>query len=241
MNPEIKILGKELKKSYRKQKNQTQEEVFSNLNLSIQTGNFVAIRGPSGCGKSTLLNLLSALDTPDSGEVWIDGQEISRFSDRKLAAFRRSHLGFVFQSHLLIDELTVLENIILPLRLQGVQTNERKRQGEAMLQRVGLQNKKTEYPHELSIGQQQRAGIARALIHRPSLVFADEPTGNLDGDNTTQVMRLFRELQKEHSTTIVMVTHTPHLTCDVDKVLQFSCVNGKTVLVSEDSSSEAKK
>ena len=106
-----------------------------------------------------------------------------------------------------------------------------------MLERVGLRDKKTEYPQELSIGQQQRAGIARALIHRPSLVFADEPTGNLDGDNTTQVMRLFRELQKEHSTTIVMVTHAPHLTCDLDEVLRFSYVNGKTVLVSEDPNS----
>lgn len=237
MSPEVKILGKELKKSYRKQKKREAEEVFSNLNLSIRTGHFVAIRGPSGCGKSTLLNLLSALDTPDSGAVWIDGQEISRFSDRKLAAFRRTQLGFVFQSHLLIDELTLLENIILPLRLQGMRPKERERQGEAMLERVGLQNKKTEYPHELSIGQQQRAGIARALIHRPSLVFADEPTGNLDGDNTTQVMRLFRELQKEHSTTIVMVTHAPHLTCDLDEVLRFSYVNGKTVLVSEDPNS----
>ena len=235
MSPEIKILGKELKKSYRKQKKREAEEVFSDLNLSVHAGNFVAIRGPSGCGKSTLLNLLSALDTPDSGAVWIDGQEISRFSDRKLAAFRRAHLGFVFQSHLLIDELTILENIVLPLRLQGVPPRERVRQGEEMLERVGLRDKQSEYPQELSIGQQQRAGVARALIHRPGLIFADEPTGNLDGDNTTQVMRLFRELQRERGTTIVMVTHSPQLACDVDDVLRFSCVDGKTVLVSEGS------
>ena len=237
MNPEVKILGKELKKSYQKKNKQETEEVFSNLNLSVRSGQFVAIRGPSGCGKSTLLNLLSALDTPDSGAVWIDGQEISRFSDRKLAAFRRTQLGFVFQSHLLIDELTLLENIILPLRLQGVRSKKREQQGEAMLERVGLQGKKTEYPQELSIGQQQRAGIARALIHRPSLVFADEPTGNLDVDNTAQVMLLFRELQKERSTTIVMVTHATQLTFDVDDILRFSSVNGKNVLVAEGSNS----
>jgi len=235
MFQEAKIHGKELKKSYRKQNKKEVEEVFSNLNLAVQEGQFVAIIGPSGCGKSTLLNLLSGLDTPDFGAVWIDGQQISHFSDRKLATFRRTHLGLVFQSHLLIDELTLLENIILPLRLQGVGSKERNRQGMQMVETMGLQGKENDYPLELSIGQQQRAGIARALIHRPGLVFADEPTGNLDDENTVEVMRLFRELQKEHSTTLIMVTHAKQLTYEVDVVFRFSRVNGENVLEAEDS------
>lgn len=233
MNSKIKVLGTNLSKSYWKNKLKTSVEIFSNIDIMVPTGYFVAILGPSGCGKSTMLKILSSMDIPNTGVVKVNDQEVSKLSDRKLAAFRRKHVGFIFQSHLLLPELTVLENVSLPLRLQGISNREAENTGMEMLERVGLAgntNKKDEtysYPHEISIGQQQRVGIARALIHKPDVVFADEPTGSLDEENTQHILEMLLGLQEEYDTTIIMVTHDPHVTRKMDGTWEFCQINGK--------------
>ena len=176
------------------------------VNLEIENGEFVAVMGPSGCGKSTLLNILGMLDTPDSGSYTFLGKEISQHSERALAAIRKKNIGFIFQSFNLIDELSVAENVALPLLYQKVPAAERTSAVRDVLERVGIAHRADHRPQQLSGGQQQRVAVARAVITKPALILADEPTGNLDTTNGEEVLSLLGQLNSD-GTTIVMVTH----------------------------------
>jgi putative ABC transport system ATP-binding protein len=180
---------------------------LNNINLTVNEGEFVAIMGPSGCGKSTLLSILGMLDSPTSGSFEFSGSDISAYNEVKLAELRKASIGFVFQSFNLIDELTVYENVELPLLYQQISKSERKQRVEAILKRVGIDHRADHLPQQLSGGQQQRVAVARALIINPKLILADEPTGNLDSKNGDEVMAMLRELNKE-GTTVIMVTHS---------------------------------
>ena len=227
MNSKIKLSGKNLSKSFRKKNAKQSSLIFADMDLSIKTGSFMGLMGESGCGKSTLLKIMAGLETPDSGSVFVDEQVIfkdgkMRLNEAKFAAFRRDNFGFIFQSHQLIPELTLLENIILPLQLKGWSRKKAKKRAEEMLSHVSLLNElQDSFPQEISVGQQQRVGIARALIHQPSLIFADEPTASLDPENSEGVVDLLLGLQEEYDSTILMVTHTPELVNGLDGVLKF--------------------
>ncbi|MCD4834720.1 MAG: ABC transporter ATP-binding protein [Bacteroidales bacterium] len=181
---------------------------LNKVDLEVQKGEFVAIMGPSGCGKSTLLNIVGLLDNPTSGELYFDDTEVSKFREKQRTELRKSNIGFVFQSFNLIDELTVFENVELPLLYLKVSASERKNKVEAVLDRMKIAHRRKHFPQQLSGGQQQRVAIARAVVANPNLILADEPTGNLDSANGEEVMKLLSELNKE-GTTIVMVTHSP--------------------------------
>ena len=175
--------------------------------ISISEGEFVAIMGPSGCGKSTLLNILGLLDNPTSGELWFIGKEVSRYSENDRTDMRNGNIGFVFQSFNLIDELTVFENVELPLLYAGVPVRERVDRVNKALERMQIGHRTEHYPQQLSGGQQQRVAIARAIVTNPKIILADEPTGNLDSTNGNEVMLLLKELNKDGAT-VVMVTHS---------------------------------
>jgi putative ABC transport system ATP-binding protein len=178
------------------------------INLSIGRGEFVAIMGPSGCGKSTLLNILGTIDRPTSGAYLFDDADLAKMSEVKLAQHRARHLGFIFQSFNLVDDLTIFENIELGLLYRGDFKGSRRKAVEAAMDRVGIAHRARHYPHQLSGGQQQRAAIARAIVGNPDLILADEPTGNLDTENGAQVMDILHGLNKAGAT-IIMVTHSP--------------------------------
>ena len=184
-----------------------QTTALNEVNLAIREGEFVAIMGPSGCGKSTLLNVIGLLDNPTSGELWFMGQEVSRWKENKRTDLRNGNLGFVFQSFNLIDELTVFENVELPLLYAGVGAREREERVNRALERMQIAHRTEHYPQQLSGGQQQRVAIARAIVTNPRIILADEPTGNLDSANGAEVMSLLKELNAEGAT-IVMVTHS---------------------------------
>jgi putative ABC transport system ATP-binding protein len=189
----------------------TTEEIettaLNNIDLDIQEGEYVAIMGPSGCGKSTLLNILGMIDNPTGGEYKFLDQDVSRYSERKRASLRKSNIGFVFQSFNLIDELTVFENVELPLLYLGFSAGERKKRTHEVLEQMTLMPRKNHFPQQLSGGQQQRVAVARAVVARPKIILADEPTGNLDSTHGEEVMSLMEQLH-ENGTTIVMVTHS---------------------------------
>lgn len=201
----IKITN--LEKFYRTEEVET--VALNKLNIDINTGEFVAIMGPSGCGKSTLLNILGLLDDPDGGSYLFNGTEVANFNERKRADLRKHNIGFVFQSFNLIDELTVFENVELPLIYTGIGTAERKERVEEVLTKMQIMHRRNHYPQQLSGGQQQRVAIARAVVNKPKLILADEPTGNLDSSNGNEVMELLTDLN-EQGTTIIMVTHSEH-------------------------------
>ena len=180
---------------------------LNGINLEINEGEFLAIMGPSGCGKSTLLNLLGLLDNPTDGELWFLGQEVSQYTENSRTDLRNGNIGFVFQSFNLIDELTVFENVELPLLYAGVSVKERVERVNAALDRMQIAHRSEHFPQQLSGGQQQRVAIARAIVTNPHIVLADEPTGNLDSVNGNDVMNLLTELNRE-GTTVVMVTHS---------------------------------
>ncbi len=186
---------------------------LNKVNLTIEKGEFVAIMGPSGCGKSTLLNILGLLDTPSSGQYFFNGEEVAGYKEKQRTNLRKGNIGFVFQSFNLIDELTVYENVELPLLYLKVSAAERKNKVAEVLERMKITHRKKHFPQQLSGGQQQRVAIARAVVTRPHLILADEPTGNLDSANGEEVMSLLTELNNE-GTTIIMVTHSPS---DADK------------------------
>lgn len=180
---------------------------LNHVSLEIRAGEFVAIMGPSGCGKSTLLNILGLLDNPTGGKYYLKGTDVGQFDEQQRTRLRRGLIGFVFQSFNLIEELTVAENIELPLLYMGVPAAERAERVREVMKRVQISHRSAHYPRQLSGGQQQRVAIARAVVERPELILADEPTGNLDSQNGIEVMELLRELN--HSgTTILMVTHS---------------------------------
>ena len=230
MNLEIKLYGKNLSKSFRKKNAEQSSLIFADVDLSIKTGSFMGLMGESGCGKSTLLKIMAGLETPDSGSVFVGEQAIFQdgkmpLNEAKFAEFRRKNFGFIFQSHQLIPELTVLENVILPLQLKDWSTKRAKKRAEEMLSHVSLLKElQDSFPQEISVGQQQRVGIARALIHQPSMIFADEPTASLDPENSVGVVDLLLGLQEEYDSTILMVTHTPELVKELDGVLKFEKV-----------------
>ncbi len=182
---------------------------LNGVNINVKNGEFVAIMGPSGCGKSTLLNILGLLDTPTEGKYWLGDEEVGHLKERERTAYRKGRIGFVFQNFNLIDELTVEENIDLQLKYLGIGKAERKERVLEILRKVKLSHRAKHYPHQLSGGQQQRVAIARAVVGKPSIILADEPTGNLDSKNGMEVMQLLSELNEE-GTTIVMVTHSKH-------------------------------
>ena len=182
---------------------------LNGVSLEVKEGEFVAIMGPSGCGKSTLLSILGLLDNPDEGDYYLAGEEVGHLRERERTRFRKGRIGFVFQSFNLIDELTVEENVDLQLKYIGIPRKQRKEQVLEILRKVNLSHRAKHYPQQLSGGQQQRVAIARAVVGKPSLILADEPTGNLDSKNGLEVMELLAQLNAE-GTTIVMVTHSQH-------------------------------
>jgi putative ABC transport system ATP-binding protein len=197
----------DLEKFYRTEEVQT--IALNKLSFEVREGEFVAIMGPSGCGKSTLLNILGLLDSPDGGSFKFNGEEISKYNERKRSQIRKHNVGFVFQSFNLIDELTVFENVELPLIYTGVKKAERKKRVEEVLEKMQIMHRRNHFPQQLSGGQQQRVAVARAVVNNPKLILADEPTGNLDSSNGNEVMDLLTDLN-EAGTTIVMVTHSEH-------------------------------
>ncbi|HEX7091918.1 MAG TPA: ABC transporter ATP-binding protein [Longimicrobiales bacterium] len=184
--------------------------VLENLDLTIEQGEFLALMGPSGSGKTTLLNLLAGLDTPSSGSIRVAGEEISQMKPRQLAAWRARHVGFIFQLYNLIPVLTALQNVELPLLLTPLKKKERREHAETALRIVGLEERMHHYPRQLSGGQEQRVGIARAIVTDPTLILADEPTGDLDSRSAEEILELLERLNREFHKTIVMVTHDPH-------------------------------
>ena len=184
-----------------------QTRALNQVNLEIGQGEFVAIMGPSGCGKSTLLNILGTLDTPTSGKYFINGMDMTRMSESQLSNFRKRNIGFVFQSFNLIDELTVFENVELPLIYSGVRKAGRKQQVMKVLEQMNMAHRAGHFPQQLSGGQQQRVAIARAIVTDCPLILADEPTGNLDSTNGAEVMAILQKLN-EQGATIIMVTHS---------------------------------
>lgn len=197
---------------------------LNDVNITIERGEFVAICGASGSGKSTLLNLLGAVDKPTSGRVIIDGADLTRKSEEQLATFRRRRIGFVFQFFNLIPVLNVEENIAVPMMLDGKQPD--KRDMDTVLKLVGLSDKRDRLPAQLSGGQQQRVAIARALIHRPALILADEPTGNLDSRTSREIVALLRRSVNESGQTLVLITHDPQVAAQADRVIHIK--DGRT-------------
>jgi putative ABC transport system ATP-binding protein len=190
------------------QTDEVETTALREVNLAIDEGEFVAVMGPSGCGKSTLLHILGLLDNPSDGKYRLLGEEVSRYPERKRAELRKNNIGFVFQSFNLIDELTVFENVELPLLYLRVPKDERRKRVETLLEKFELIPRRNHYPQQLSGGQQQRAAVARAVVAKPNLILADEPTGNLDSAHGEEIMNALVELN-ENGTTIVMVTHSP--------------------------------
>jgi len=186
-------------------------EIFAlqNLSIEVEKGEFVSIMGPSGCGKSTLLNILGMLDEADEGNYFFDGYEVTHIKERKRADLRKENIGFQFQNFNLIDDLTVFENVELPLIYKGVRGPQRAKRAEEVLDKLQIMDRRKSYPQQLSGGQQQRVALARAVVNKPGLILADEPTANLDIDNGDAVMALLTDLNKE-GTTIIMVTHSAH-------------------------------
>ena len=205
-----------LVKKYKKQ------TVLNLQNLKIPKGKFIAIIGESGSGKSTLLNLLSGLDKPTSGKVFVGGQDLSKLGDRKLSKFRSKKIGFIFQFFYLQPYLTVLQNIEAAAFLSKVSKTVRRKQAETLTKIVGLSDKSKSYPRELSGGQIQRVAIARSLINSPDILFADEPTGNLDSENSLQVISLLRNIQQETNMTLIIVTHDEKIASQADSVIRLN-------------------
>jgi len=192
---------------------------LENLNLVVPRGEFLALMGPSGSGKTTLLNLLSGIDTPTSGSLEIDGEDIARFSRKQLTHWRARKVGYIFQLYHLIPVLTAFENVELPLLITGLSRAERRKRAEAALETVGLTDRSHHTPGELSGGQEQRVAIARALVADPALLVADEPTGDLDRESANNILALLRSLSGEHGKTIVMVTHDARAASAADRIL----------------------
>ncbi|KON70490.1 bacitracin ABC transporter ATP-binding protein [Peribacillus butanolivorans] len=199
--------AKKIHKSYGNKFNK--QEVLKGLDINIQEGEFMSIMGASGSGKTTLLNVLSSIDKISNGSIIIDGKEISGMKEKKLAEFRKNHLGFIFQEYNLLDTLTVKENILLPLSITKTANNEAAQKFDTVAKELGIYEVKDKYPNEISGGQKQRTSAARAFIHDPSIIFADEPTGALDSKSASDLLNKLSEMNKKRKATIIMVTHDP--------------------------------
>lgn len=195
-------------------------QALKGVSFEIQQGEFLAIMGPSGSGKSTCMNMIGCLDRPTSGTVEINGKLTSDMSEKELAVLRNKTIGFVFQQYHLISGMTVLENVMLPLKYQKIERNERRNLAEKALASVGLSDRMDHRPHELSGGQKQRVAIARAMVTSPKILLADEPTGALDSKTGKQVMELFRKINKEQGTTIIVVTHDPGIGASMNRCIR---------------------
>ena len=204
---------------------------LNGVDFTMYQGEFCAIVGPSGSGKSTLLNMLAGLEKPTKGEIVIAGKHIEKLSENQLVAFRREHVGFIFQSYNLLQTLNAVENVALPLSFRGVPKKIRNEKAKKFLKLVGLEKQMKHMANEMSGGQQQRVGIARALVVNPKIIFADEPTGNLDSKTTMEVLALMRRIVREQNQTLVMVTHDDHLATYADR--QFHIVDGKILKIEE--------
>ncbi|CAJ1004087.1 MULTISPECIES: ABC transporter ATP-binding protein [Bacillales] len=194
--------------------------ILKGVSLTVEKGEFVAIMGPSGSGKSTFMNMLGCLDRPDSGTYTLDGIEVSKLSDKQLAQVRNQKIGFVFQSFNLLPRSTALHNVELPMMYAGVGRSERRKRALEALERVGLAERVHHKPTQLSGGQRQRVAIARALVNRPSILLADEPTGNLDSRSGTEIMAMFQELHSQ-GVTIILVTHEPDIAQHAERIVTF--------------------
>lgn len=211
---------KDICKSFGEKDNRTQ--VLNNISLTAGKGEFISLMGASGSGKSTLLYLLGGLDTPDSGEIFLDGRDISKMRDKELSRLRREGLGFVFQFFNLVQNLTVEDNILLPLVMDGKSPKKYRERLNGILETVGLSDKRKSYPNQLSGGQQQRCAVARAVIYEPHILLADEPTGNLDSKSGSEIMELFSRINKDKDITILMVTHSAECAAYSDRVITLS-------------------
>lgn len=208
---------RDLKKTYKLGSERVR--ALKNINLDIEKGEICCVLGTSGSGKSTLLNMLAGLEKPTRGSVKIKGTEITKLNEKKLAKFRQQHLGFVFQSYNLLNQLTALENVAMPLMFKGIPRKKRDKIAAKMLKNVSLGNRMKHKPSQMSGGQQQRVGIARAFVTKPSVIFADEPTGNLDSHTTEEVMKLMVEMCRKHGLTLVLVTHDLGISEYADKIV----------------------
>lgn len=194
-------------------------QALRGVNLSIDRGSFISIVGPSGSGKSTLLHLIGALDKPSKGEIYVDGIEISRLGDNKLAEFRNKTIGFVFQLYNLIPYLSAIENVEMPMMVSSISKDERRKRAKWLLEQLGLGDKIWKRPTELSGGEQQRVAIARALANNPKIILADEPTGNLDTSNSKIVVSLLKKINREMGVTIIVVTHNMEVAYETDRII----------------------
>ena len=213
-----------LTKIYRQDEVQTTS--LDAIHLSVRAGEFVAVMGPSGCGKSTLLNILGLLDNPSLGEYYFMGEEVSKYSEKQRATLRKANIGFIFQSFNLIDELTVFENIELPLLYLKMSSKERKDKVMSVIEKLKISHRANYFPQQLSGGQQQRVAVARAIVTEPKLILADEPTGNLDSKNGEEVLNLIRQLN-DKGTTIIMVTHSQEHAAQAQRIVNL--FDGKMV------------
>mgnify|MGYP000190502917 CR=1 FL=1 len=211
---------------------------LNGVNFSINEGEFCAIVGTSGSGKSTLLNMLAGLEKPTKGEVIINGEHMEKLKEDQLVSFRRDHVGFIFQSFHLIGTMNAVENVALPLTFQGVDKDIRMKRASRVLDMVGLKEHKKHKPTQMSGGQQQRVGVARALVVNPEIIFADEPTGNLDSNTSREVMELMQKVVREQKQTLVMVTHDNYLAGFADRI--FHIIDGKIVKI-EDNRNKAEE
>lgn len=212
------IILKNIEKIYRTDKIETL--ALSSINLEIPEGEFVSIMGPSGCGKSTLLNVMGLLDIPTAGTVQLNGHPITSHSDKELARMRNEQIGFIFQTFHLISDLTVVDNVEIPLLYRRVSGSMRRKMALEALERVGLASRVFHFPSQLSGGQQQRVAIARAIVGKPRILLADEPTGNLDSQMGDEIMEILMNLNREEKTTIVMVTHDPRLAEKTSRIIR---------------------
>lgn len=223
--PKIMIRVRNLRKEYRLEDDTV--VALKRINLDIRQGEICCIFGTSGSGKSTLLNQLAGLEKPTFGDIYIRGVPVTKLSENQLAAFRQKHIGFVFQSYNLLPFMTATENVAMPLMFRGESKKTRTKKAMAILQRVGLGNRMKHYPGQMSGGQQQRVGIARAFVSHPDVVFADEPTGNLDSRTTIEVMDMIKDFARAFNQTIVLVTHDPELAQYADRIV--TLVDGRIV------------
>ncbi|MCI8995876.1 MAG: ABC transporter ATP-binding protein [Lachnospiraceae bacterium] len=226
---EAVIQAKRLYKIYRV--GESRVRALNGVDLTIYKGEFCSIVGTSGSGKSTMLNMLAGLEKPTKGQVIIGGEHLEGMNEAQLVRFRREHVGFIFQSFNLLGTLNARENVALPLTFRGMPKKERLKKADQMLDLVGLPKHKKHRPNEMSGGQQQRVGVARALVVDPEIIFADEPTGNLDSNTSAEVMRLMKKIVREQNQTLVMVTHDNHLASFADRI--FHIIDGKIVKIED--------
>ena len=226
---EVVIRVRDLYKVYRM--GDTKVYALNGVDLDIRRGEFCAITGPSGSGKSTLLNMLAGLEHPSKGEIVIAGKHIEKLNEKQLVTFRRERVGFIFQSYNLIATMDAVENVALPLSFRGMGKARRAKRAKEYLKLVGLEKQEKHMPNQMSGGQQQRVGIARALVVKPQIIFADEPTGNLDSKTTMEVLKLMQTIVRERNQTLVMVTHDNNLATYADRIIKI--IDGKIVSIEE--------